>query len=84
MKLLIAAVVVLVAGCSNSAPIPTYDQLLNYPLSCKHKNEQFTELQRIRGKKNFSEDPDQLSAEDRRYNALLKEHLWWFVYNCEQ
>ena len=84
MRFLILLLFILVTGCGNSAPLPTYEQLVNYPLSCKLKNEQFTELQRIRAKKNFSEDPDQLSAEDRQYNAVLKEHLWWFVYNCEQ
>jgi hypothetical protein len=84
MRFLIPLMIVLVAGCSNSAPLPTYEQLVNYPLSCKLKNEQFRELKQIQGKKNFSEDPDQLSDQDRRYNALLKEHLWWYVYNCEQ
>jgi hypothetical protein len=84
MRLLITLLIATVAGCSNSAPVPTYEQLLNWQLSCKQKNEQFKELKRIQQIKNFNEDPDQLSAIDRQYNALLKEHMWWFVYNCEQ
>jgi len=84
MKFLIAFVVVLVAGCSNSAPVPTYEELTRYPLSCKIKYDQFRELKSIQKRKNFAEDLDTLSAQDRQYNALLKEHLWWLVYNCEQ
>jgi len=84
VKFIVALLVVLVAGCGNTAALPTYEQLVNYPVNCKLKNEQFRELKQIQKKKNFSEDPDQLSDQDRRYNAMLKEHLWWFVYNCEQ
>ena len=84
MKRLIPLVVVALAGCGNSAPVPTYDQLARYSLSCDLKQEQFSNLKRIQKIKNFSDDPDTLSFEDRKYNALLKEHLWWFVYNCEQ
>jgi|LauGreDrversion4_2_1035121.scaffolds.fasta_scaffold100398_5 hypothetical protein len=84
MRFLIALVAVLVAGCGNSTSLPTYEQLTKYPLSCKLKYEQFSELKNIQRIKNFAQDPDALSPEDRQYNALLKEHLWWFVYNCEQ
>ena len=84
MKFIVALLVVLVTGCGNTAALPTYEQLVNYPVNCKFKNEQFRELKQIQSRKNFSEDPDQLSNEDRKYNAMLKEHLWWFVYNCEQ
>jgi hypothetical protein len=84
MKFLIAFVIVLVTGCSNSAPLPTIEELINYPLSCKKKHEQYRHLADIQKRKNFSENPDNLSPQDRQYNSVLREHLWWFVYNCEQ
>lgn len=83
MKFLIALVIVLLVGCSGK-PLPTYAELKQYPLSCKLQDKQVAELERIQNIKRFSEDPDQLNEMDRKYNSLLKEHLWWFVYNCEQ
>lgn len=84
MKRLIPFVFILLAGCGNSRTLPSYEELLNYPLSCNKKFEQFSELKNIQRIKNFSADLDSLSFDDRKYNALLKDHLWWFVYNCEQ
>lgn len=83
MKFLIALVIVLLVGCSGK-PLPTYAELKQYKLSCNLQDKQVAELERIQNIKRFSEDPDQLNEMDRKYNALLKEHLWWFVYNCEQ
>lgn len=83
MKRLIPILVLAVAGC-NAEPVPTYEQLVNWKLSCKLKHEQFPKLERIQKQKNFSKDIDELSPTDRAYNAILREHMWWFVYNCEQ
>lgn len=84
MKRLIPMAVLLLVGCGNTASIPSYDELVKYPVSCNLKNEQFPFLKKIQEVKNFPDDPDSLSPDDRKYNAVLKEHLWWFVYNCEQ
>jgi hypothetical protein len=83
VKFLITLVIVFLVGCSGK-PLPTYAELKQYPLSCKLKAQQLVELERIQNAKRFAEDPDQLNESDRAYNSLLREHLWWFVYNCEQ
>jgi hypothetical protein len=83
MKRLIPFVVVILVGCGKSDPIPTYDELKQFQLNCTHKARQLTQLKHIQYQVNFIEDPDQLNDSDRAYNALLKNHIWWFSYSCE-
>lgn len=79
----VLVVALLLAGCSGK-PLPSYEELKKYPLSCKHQSEQLKELKSFQSRKNFSEDPELLNDEDRAYNALLHEHVWWFTYTCDQ
>lgn len=80
--LLVLATVVLV-GCGGQ-PLPTYNQLANYPLDCKKKTEQIRDLKEIMRLKYFGPDPEFFNKTDKAYYDLLKEHIWWFSYNCEQ
>lgn len=83
MKKLIILLTVVLAGCGGQ-PLPTYEQLKNYPLDCKKKVEQIFDLKDIMRLKYFGPDPEQFSKADKAYYDLLKEHIWWFSYNCEQ
>lgn len=83
MKKLAIILVLALIGCSGR-PLPTYDQLKSYPLDCKHQQAQLSELKEIMRLKYFDPNPDNLNESDRAYRALLKEHIWWFAYNCEQ
>ncbi len=83
MKKLALIAAVLLYGCGGN-PLPTYGELKQYPLDCKKKNDQIQDLKDIQRLKYFGPDPEKFSDEDRAYYALLKEHIWWFSYNCEQ
>lgn len=62
----------------------TYQQLLDYPVDCKLKDQQLTELQRIQRIKNFNPDSDELNETDYHYNSRLKATIWYYSYGCEQ
>lgn len=83
MKRFIPILVLALVGCSGQ-PLPTYEELQRYPLNCKKKHDQIMDLQDIMRLKFFNPDPEKLNKEDKAYHALLKEHIWWFSYNCEQ
>ncbi len=83
MKKLIISLAIVLVGCGGQ-PLPTYSQLEQYPLDCKKKHQQISELQEIQRLKFFGPDPDAFDREDKAYFALLKEHIWWFSYNCEK
>ncbi len=83
MKRFIPLLVLALVGCSGQ-PLPTYDELSNYPLDCKKKHQQLSDLRDIMRLKFFDPNPEKLNNEDRAYHTLLKEHIWWFSYNCEQ
>jgi hypothetical protein len=68
-----------------AAPVVlTYQQLLDYPVSCDLKDTQLAELQRIQRIKNFNPDSDELSEADYHYNSRLKATIWYYSYGCEQ
>jgi hypothetical protein len=78
------------AGCQPSvdvhAVIPkimTYQELVDYPVDCKFKESQLTELKNLQAVKNFDLDPDVLSEEDHDFNSRLKATIWWYAYGCE-
>ena len=62
----------------------TYQELVNYPTDCNRADEQLAELNSLQDRKNFVEDPDELSETDRKYNSRLKATIWWYAYSCEQ
>lgn len=62
----------------------TYQQLVDYPVDCKVKDAQLTELQRIQRIKNFNPDSDELNETDYHYNSRLKATIWYYSYGCEQ
>lgn len=83
MKILIILLTLVLVGCGGQ-PLPTYDQLKTYPLNCKKKSDQISDLKDIMRLKYFGPDPEQFNKADKDYYDLLKEHIWWFSYNCEQ
>ena len=83
MKLLIPLVVLALVGCTGE-PLPTYEQLKHYPLDCKKRSDQVYDLKQIQRLKHFGPDPETFDKADSEYYALLKEHLWWFEYKCNE
>jgi hypothetical protein len=85
--LLILAVAVLV-GCSDARPanpMLTYEQLKSFQVDCEKKEEQLKQLNYIKARKNFPENPEDITDEmDRAYNSRLKATIWWYTYRCEQ
>jgi hypothetical protein len=74
-------------GDSSSAPtahILTYQELVKYPTSCDRADEQLAELKQLQQIKNFAQDPDSLSEQDRAYNGRLKATIWWYSYECNK
>ena len=89
MKLLPLVLVLLLAACDadrnySSQYLLTYDQLAHYPKSCAKATAQKEELRILSNLKNFSDDPEDLSEGDRKFNTKLKDTIWWYSYNCEQ
>ena len=82
MKKLALLFVVLLSACSEGKPVLSYQQLVAYPKSCINKESQLKELRRIQEVKNFSDNPDDLSEEDRAYNSRLKSTIWWYTIKC--
>lgn len=64
--------------------ILTYQQLVDYPVDCKLKDEQLAELLNIQKIKNFNPDSDELSETDYHYNSRLKATIWYYAYGCEK
>ena len=64
--------------------ILTYQQLLDYPVDCKFKDQQLAELQQVLRIKNFNPDSDELTETDYHYNSRLKATIWYYSYGCEQ
>lgn len=62
----------------------TYQELVNYPVDCKRKDEQLAELLTIQKIKNFNSDSDELDESDYHYNSRLKATIWYYAYGCEQ
>lgn len=83
MKTLLVLLTAALVGCSGQ-PLPTYQQLQNYPLDCKKKYDQITELEEIQRLKYFDPIPEKRTEQEQAYYALLREHIWWFAYNCNQ
>lgn len=64
--------------------ILSYQQLVNYPVDCKLKDEQLAELLTIQKIKNFNPNSDELSEDDYHYNSRLKATIWYYAYGCEK
>lgn len=62
----------------------TYNELHNYPVDCKKKKEQLSELYALQKYLNFNIDPDKLNNDDSIYDARLKATIWYFYYGCEE
>jgi hypothetical protein len=86
MKYFLLSLAIVLAGCdaSSHTQVLTYEQLIQYPVSCDKKDSQLKELKHIQRVKNFDPDPDNLSDMDRAYNSRLKSTIWWYTYRCEQ
>lgn len=89
MKLALVVLALVLAGCSDRGDVEytprvmTYQQLVDYPVSCELANKQLAELERLQAQKGFDQDPDNLSEEDRVFNSRLKATIWWYAYRCE-
>lgn len=86
MKYFLLSLAIVLVGCdaSSQPQVPTYEQLVQYPVSCEKKDSQLKELRYIQKIKNFDPDPDNLEDMDRAYNGRLKATIWWYAYRCEQ
>lgn len=86
MKYFLLSLAIVLVGCdaSSQPQVPTYEQLVQYPVSCEKKDSQLKELKYIQKIKNFDPDPDNLEDMDRAYNGRLKATIWWYAYRCEQ
>ena len=82
MKRLIVFAVLALVGCGKHADIPTYEQLVKFRKSCTNSVAELKELHIIQDAKNFAQDPDELSEEDRAYNSRLKATIWWYTLEC--
>jgi hypothetical protein len=52
--------------------------------SCKLADVQLEKLKYTQQYKSFGFDPDALNEQDRQYNALIKESIWWYAYTCNK
>jgi fructosamine-3-kinase len=87
MKSLVILAALTLVGCSQSEYTPTvltYQQLVDYPVSCEKATQQLAELHKTQVAKNFGPDPDNLTDLDRAYNSRLKATIWWYAYRCNQ
>ena len=90
MKLALVALALVLAGCSDrgdreyTPTVMTYQQLVDYPVSCELANKQLSELKHLQVQKGFDPDPDKLSEDDRIFNSRLKATIWWYAYRCEK
>jgi len=64
--------------------ILTYQQLVDYPVTCDLKDKQLAELQQVQRIKNFNPDSDELNEADYHYNSRLKATIWYYAYGCDQ
>lgn len=67
-----------------TSKVMSYQELVDYPVSCEFKDQQLVELKNLQAVKNFNPDPDLLSEEDHAFNSRLKATIWWYVYRCDQ
>jgi hypothetical protein len=90
MKYALVVLALVLAGCSDrgdseyTPTVMTYQQLVDYPVSCELADKQLWELERLQEQKGFDSDPDKLSEEDRIFNSRLKATIWWYAYRCEK
>ena len=64
--------------------VMTYQELVDYPMDCKFKDQQLVELKNLQTVKNFDPDPDLLTVDDHAFNSRLKATIWWYAYRCDQ
>lgn len=86
MKRTILLAAMFLMGCKPeaSSQMLTYEQLVNYHVTCEKADEQLKILRNIQRIKNFNPDPDMLEDMDRAYNSRLKATIWWFAYRCNK
>jgi hypothetical protein len=84
MKRLVLIAAIVLTGCSDQTYIPSYDELVKFRTSCSNKDAELKKLRTIQQYKNFAQDPDELSEEDRAYNSKLKSTIWWYTWNCHE
>lgn len=91
MKAYYFIVLLALAGCQPSpnanlvAPkIMSYQELVDYPVDCRFKEQQLAELKKLQAIKNFDPDPDVLTEEDHDFNSRLKATIWWYAYGCDE
>jgi len=90
MKRALIVLALVLAGCSErqseeyTPKVMTYQQLVDYPVSCDRADKQLAELHNLQAQKGFHSDPDMLSEEDRIFNSRLKATIWWYAYRCEK
>jgi hypothetical protein len=61
----------------------SYAQLKQFPKDCSKLDVNLSKLSILQQSKGFKDDPDELTEEDRAYNALLKETIWWYRRECD-
>jgi hypothetical protein len=82
MKKLLFIFALALVGC-DGLHVPSYDELKKYPKSCAKEEKQVVELTRYQNLKNFP-DLEYMSEQDRAYNKLLKETIWWYAMECHR
>lgn len=83
MKFLPVLLVVLLTACGDNPRDVSYEQLKQFPKDCSKVDVNLNKLTTLQHSKGFKEDPDELTDEDRAYNALLKETVWWYRRECD-
>jgi hypothetical protein len=68
----------------SSPTVMSYQELVDYPVSCEFKEQQLVELKNLQTLKNFNPDPDLLNEDDHAFNSRLKATIWWYAYRCDQ
>jgi hypothetical protein len=81
----IFATLMLTACHHNNYPSPkvlSLYELEHFQKDCKKADAQLADLQYSKEVKRLANDPDMLNAEDRKYNQVLKDTIWWYTYTC--
>jgi hypothetical protein len=87
MKLITIAIAVILAGLYPAVTVAetkllSLEELRSYPVDCKLKEKQLSQLRQIQKIKKFNSDPDELNDLDKAYNSRLKATIWWFYFEC--
>ena len=83
MRFLPVLLVLLLTACSDQPRDMSYAQLKQFPKDCSKLDVNLSKLSILQQSKGFKDDLDELTEEDRAYNALLKETIWWYRRECD-